>query len=234
MTLTNVTVPGGKDDGGWYKATDNGINLNIKGPATIKGVTVYENSLDGIHIVNSGTGAITITNVSNTFNESHDNDGKGYSIESKGPVTVTNLDTYNNGALGGFIKNSEAVSAAAVTINMIGTTDFINGYWNNGEGGLQVFSRGAVSISRVSISNNGGFGAEIMNVPPPPAAGVPVTVSDSSFDNNAFGNDGLNILSKGLITLLNIRANYNGGYGVFLDNKTSGGTAGVTIKRRGG
>ena len=56
-----------------------------------------------------------------------------------------------------------------------------------------------------------------------------MTVSDSSFDRSAFGFDGLMVLSKGLITLLNIGANKNGGYGVYLDNKMSGGTAGVTI-----
>ena len=64
---------------------------------------------------------------------------------------------------------------------------------------------------------------------PSPIAGLPVTVSDSSFSRSWFGFDGLKIESKGLITLTNIRANDNGGNGVYLDNKISGGTAGVTI-----
>ena len=121
VTLTDVTVPGGRGDGGWYKATDNGINLNIKGPATIKDVIVYDNSLDGIHIVSSGTGAITITNASNTFNETYNNDGNGYYIDTKGLVTVTNLDSHDNVYMGGFIDNSGATSASAVTVNIIGT-----------------------------------------------------------------------------------------------------------------
>ncbi len=219
VTLTDVGATG----------NSHGINLQIKGVATLKDLELYDNGANGLHIQSLGTGAITITNAANTFNDSRNNGGNGYFIESHGPVTVTNFDTHENGGLGGYIDNSMAATAAAVTINMLATTDYINGYWNNGDGGLQVFSRGAVSISRVQISSNGGFGAEIMNVPPSPAAGVPVTVSDSSFDWNGFGYDGLNILSKGLITLLNVRANHNGGNGVYLDNKTTNGTAGVTI-----
>ena len=53
----------------------------------------------------------------------------------------------------------------------------------------------------------------------------------------SFREHGLEIVSKGLITVTNVldlRTNYNGGYGVFLDNKSSGGTAGVTINAGSG
>ena len=218
VMITNAETP----------RNDSGIYLDVKGPVTLKDFRTYENGSDGLHINSTGMGAITITNLSNVFNESRNNGGNGYFIDTRGPVTITNFDTHDNGNLGGYINNLGATSAATVTINMFGTTDYINGYWGNGQGGLQVISGGAVTISRVMIQDNGGTGAEISNVPAGAIAGLPVTISDSSFDRSQFGFDGLKINSKGLITLLNIRANNNGGYGIYLDNKTWA-TAGVTI-----
>ena len=179
---------------------DSGIYLDVKGPVTLKDFKTYENGSDGLHINSSGTGAITITNASNVFNESRNNGGNGYYIETRGPVTITNFDNYNNGGLGGYIKNSDALSAMAVTLNLLGTSDYINGYSNNGQGGLEIFSRGAVTVKNVQVTDNQGTGLFINNVPTSPIAGLPVTVSDSSFSRNWFGFDGLKIESKGLIT----------------------------------
>ena len=136
VTITNAETP----------RNDSGIYLDVKGPVTLKDFRIYENGSDGLHINSTGTGAITITNSSNVFNESRNNGGNGYYIETKGPVTITNFDNYNNGGLGGYIKNSDALSAMAVTINMLGTSDYINGYSDNGQGGLEIFSRGAVTV----------------------------------------------------------------------------------------
>ena len=98
------------------------------------------------------------------------------------------------------------------------------------QGGLEILSRGAVTVKNVMVHDNGGTGLYINNIPTGLAAGVPVSVSDSQFDRNGtFGESGLKISSKGVITLMNIRANNNGGIGVLLDNKLAGGTAGISI-----
>ena len=113
---------------------------------------------------------------------------------------------------------------------MNGPVNYYDGFSQNGNGGLRVLSRGAVTISKAIVKENGIFGALINNVPSGILAGVPVTISDSFFTSNSpFGGAGLKVLSKGLITLTNIQANNNGGEGVYLDNKTSGGVAGITI-----
>ena len=168
VTLTDLEVSGGKinelDE--WYQATENGIVLNIKGPATLKDIIVSDNAQDGLHIVSSGTGAITVTQAANLFNETRNNGGNGYYIETKGPVTVTNFDTHDNGLLGGYIKNSDATSAMAVTVNMMATNDMINGYWGNGKGGLEIYSRGVVTVKNVRVTDNGGSGLYINNLPP--------------------------------------------------------------------
>jgi hypothetical protein len=237
VTLTDLEVSGGRmnelDE--WYQATENGINLNIKGPATLKDIIVSDNAQDGLHIESSGTGAITITQAANFFNESRNNGGNGYYIDTKGAVTITNFDTHDNGQLGGYIKNSGAASAMAVTVNLSATPEYMNGYWGNGKGGLEIHSRGVVTVSKVIAHDNGGSGLYINNLPPGTAAGVAVTVSDATFERNgAFGEAGLKISSKGAITLTNIRANDNGGVGALLDNKLAGGTAGVTINAGSG
>ena len=111
----------------------------------------------------------------------------------------------------------------------------INGYWGNGKGGLEIYSRGVVTVKNVRVTDNGGSGLYINNLPPGTAAGVAVTVSDATFERNgAFGEAGLKISSKGAITLMNILANDNGGVGALLDNKLAGGTAGVTINAGSG
>ena len=219
ITLKALDLPG----------NNNGVYIDGRGVITLSDFKAYDNSNDGVYISNYSTSATTLTNVTGLFNETRNNGGNGYYIWSMGPVTVTNLDTQDNGHLGGLIDNKAALTAAAVNVNVLAPAGYFNGYWNNGFGGLLVLSRGAVTITRIMANNNGVFGLDIDNVPPGLVAGVPVIVSDGNFENNGFGGEGLNILSKGQITLMNIRSNGNGGYGVYLDNKSTGGTAGVTI-----
>ena len=103
VTLTDLEVSGGSTDelDDWYQATDNGINLNIKGPATLKDVVVYDNPWMGSILSAQVRALITITQASNLFNECRNNGRNGYYIETKGPVTITNLDTHDNGHWGG-------------------------------------------------------------------------------------------------------------------------------------
>ena len=153
--------------------------------------------------------------------------------------------------MGGFIDNSGGPTAAPVTVNKVGLVDSNNGYWNNGwghrsdlvKGGLEIHSRGSVTINRLLVQNNLGKGLFINNIPAS-GAGAAVSVTDSSFIHNRVGHwedttwvgddllsneDGLYIESKGLVTLTNITAEDNDGYGVYVANNQTGATAGVTI-----
>ena len=224
ITLTRLDVDG--------NAT--GIDLFTRGVVTINGLTSRNNAFDGLYIKNSGIAAITITNAAGVFNEINTNGGYGYYIESNGAVTITNLDSWDNGLLGGYIDNSTAPTAASVTINTSAPANYVNWYGSNGMGGLYINSRGTVTISRLNAIGNYGYGVVIYNIPPGTAAGSPVSISDSSFDNNVIwdGNsdeNGLFVESKGLITLTNVSAFYNDGIGVQLNNQVPGATSGVTI-----
>jgi hypothetical protein len=225
ITLKDLDVPGN---------AAYGIYVDGRGVITLTGMKVSDSGSDGIYISNISTSATTITNATGLFNETRNNGGNGYYIWSIGPVTVTNLDSHDNGLLGGYIDNSWVPTTAlpTVTVNVLAPAGFMNGYWNNGQGGLQILSRGAVTVSKVTITDNQGAGLDIDNIPPGAIAGAAVTISDSWFDNNHVtdGNsdeDGIRIFSKGLITLSNISANGNDGYGAYLNNLA--GSAGVTV-----
>ncbi len=213
---------------------DYGFEIHTRGAVTLTDFSAAENFSDGILIDSQGTGAVTLTNLGTVFNELRKNGGDGYHITSLGPVSITNTDSYENANFGGYIDNSSAASAAPVTIKVMVPATTSNGFWNNAGGGLYVDSRGIVTISNIIVENNGGTGASIDNTPPGTAAGVAVTISNAGFRFNTDGSDltsenGLEINSKGAITLTNIMAMDNNGIGVYLNNKVMGTTAGVTI-----
>ncbi len=225
---------------------DYGIYIDGRGATTLTDFKSNDNRMDGVGISNMSTSAIIFTNASGIFNETRNNGGNGFYIWTMGPVTVTNLDSHDNGLLGGYIDNSFVPTTAlpAVMVNVLAPAGFVNGYWNNGTGGLQVLSRGAVTISKISVTDNRGAGLDINNIPPGLVAGAAVTITDANINHNRNGHwddileewvdddsnndeDGLRILSKGLITLSNVSSNNNDGYGATLTN--TAGTAGVTI-----
>ena len=281
----------------------NGVFVVAKGPVTLNNFRTSEGSGDGVNIdATKGSGAVTLAYSYGLYNETNNNAGYGYSILSNGAVTVTNVNSRHNGKDGGYINNSTAPTAAAVTVNKVGPVDDNNGYWENGAvldtepeptdfGGLRILSRGAVSVLRTISDNNAGPGLVIKNVPAEALPGVPVTVNSGDFSGNdsngleitsrgavsltsvwtmsnkGFGttifNDplittmagaavtitdsgfngnfiedlysdenGLMITSKGLVTLTNISANGNDGFGTAVNNKS--GTAGVTINATAG
>ncbi len=213
---------------------DYGFEIESRGAVTMTDFSAVENSTTGVLILASGTGAITLTNVGTGFNEIRENGGDGYQIVAMGPVTIINTNTSDNANLGGFIDNSSAASAVPVTIKVLVPATTSSNYENNDTGGLQIFSRGVVTISNIRVIDNRGSGAVINNSPPGTSPGVAVTISDSSFFYNTDYNSlteesGLIVISKGMITLLNVVAFDNDGYGAYLNNQVAGTTAGITI-----
>ena len=230
VTITNIKVINNSWDG---------IDLYTKGPVTIKNFQAYDNGINGIRIdscidfdydeqvCNSwGNSAVTLTNDYGVFNASHDNLGDGIKIETGGAVTITNTDSYGNG-VGGVIDNSVGTLASPVTINVNGPVNYYDSFSNNVSEGIVITSHGVVTISKIWAEGNGYSGVAIDNEPWYLNAGIPVAVLDSVFEGNS--GRGLDLYSKGQITLTNIRANNNSWDGLYLDNKSSSGTAGITI-----
>ena len=243
VTITGVETPGNRAEGaGCTTSVCAGIKVESRGVVALKDFKTSDNTGDGIYIDNrAGTGAVTITAPTGTnyhystsvlMNETYNNGGNGYTILSRGAVTATNVDSWNNGALGGSINNSEALSAAAVTINKVGPVSYGNRFFSNGngeagDGGLNIQSRGAVNISRLVVENNNGFGVMINNVPAGTLPGVPVTITDAYFGNNRggefdTGRNGLEITSRGAVTLTRVDVSQNEGFGATIYNVPSG------------
>jgi putative surface-exposed virulence protein len=215
-----------------------GLEINSKGTITLSSVTASTNIGLGADLDNclfvfacTATGSVVITN--GTFS---DNDGGGLLVSSGGAITLTNVKADLNGTgssgYGANLDNSSATSAKNVTVTA--TLGNWNEFNTNRSYGLQITSKGLVSVKDVTASGNGaggsnGSGLLINNT----WGTLGVTFTGTNVFNDNL-DDGLWIASKGAISLNNIIANSNGtgsgDYGAELDNTyASPSTPGVTL-----
>ena len=236
ISLTLVTSERNKD------------GIEIIGAGIIKGKNVIANSNleDGLYIDNKyGLGGIYFT-ISTTapleFNETCNNGGNGYTIKSNSAISLTSLDSFSNGGWGGKIDNQGSGGRNPVTLNVLDPKNSMNGYDSNGDFGLYILSYGAVTIvntdassnfqtlgSHETLSSNGVF---IDNGQYYETIQLGVYITNSSFNNNCrfrdtngyclntdgYGASGLKILNAGPVTLLDVDAEGNDGYGVYIQN----------------
>jgi hypothetical protein len=101
------------------------------------------------------------------------------------------------------------------------------GLEGNGQSGIEVYSRGSITLNRVAAINNDGDGAFLYNLYD--GIAKPVTITTSSSDDlsradfASNGGNGLTVQSHGAITIAHLNASDNGwgtsgGYGAYLDN----------------
>ncbi|MBX3037584.1 MAG: right-handed parallel beta-helix repeat-containing protein [Anaerolineales bacterium] len=240
ITVNNITAD--FNLGGFGAYLDNWWD-GAKGGITIKGYGIFSNNGDFYGLTVWSTGAVTLTNLTangnarsgvvvlnnydelkpanvtitgtNTFNL---NDWSGLEIFTFGAVTLSNLTAnQNNGThpsdddFGVFIDNAtNAIFARPVTLN--GTNTFNN----NIGGGLSIISLGAIKVNNVMANGNQeGDGIKLNNQFD--LFTSPVTISGYGvFNQNS--SSGLLIYSNGMVTLANLTANQNMGFGVSIDN----------------
>jgi len=154
--------------------------------------------------------------VDNTFNS---NDGIGLEVHSGGAINWRYGGMSWNGEFGhidiggAYIDNQNAIIPANVTLSNLNISNNIKG------SGLEVLSRGTISLSDVdSYNNQNGFGVSLYNLGG--TAGVSITGTNTRNFNNNNGY-GLIILTNGPVTLRNIQANNNNGYGAYLDMQSA-------------
>ncbi len=220
-------------DSGFIDNHFGGLHVISKGLITLKNVDVNNNqgTSFGALLINAQTGAtagislLNSTGRSNYFNNNTASTA-GLIINTHGSVIMNS--TYANNTVGGFgvdISITASPSAAPVTINR-------GGFDNNTDGGLNVYSLGAITVNLTdgSASNNSGVGARGMKLENYDAlTPKPVTVDGGAYNNNSGG--GLEIQSDGVITVKNIEAgsNLNNNSGVSLNNSNSPVKASVTV-----
>lgn len=190
----------------------NGIEINTRGTVTLSNVTANFNNKKGVEIYNNAD-PLKPTNVTVSGTNYFNNNGEtGLSINSYGTVTISNITASDNGnpdaANGVRIDNATGTTTAKSVV--VSGTNYFEG--NHGTG-LYIYSKGGVSIYKVTANNNnnGGDGVYIENAVT--SGSQPVTVYTYGVFLNNEGS-GLEILSSGKVTITTITANDNAVHGV--------------------
>lgn len=204
------------------------LNIVTTKKITLTNVDVTQNTgagmVHGAYLDNSD-GAIASDVVINnsTFT---DNKDIGLYLLSDGAITISNLVVNSNGGLGALLDNHFGSNTKGITL-----TGNSNQFKFNGADGLTAVSYGAITMSSITVTNNGGWGAALINTGGT-AAGITLTGTNKFLENYS---SGLEIYSDGIVTLSNVAASdngvtgYNYGYGLKVDNSTATMPKAVTL-----
>jgi len=199
-----------------------GLLIETFGAITTNNLTITNNNT-GFYASQQPGSAITITNmIMNGTNKFTNNANGGFSLQTKGSITMNNVTASQN-FVGGSISTNFANAIGNVTLN--GT----NTFFDNTANGLQITAAGTITINSINASENGSFGVEISNTflgfTMPKAVKITGT---NNFNNNSLA--GLNITTNGAVTLSNITANGNNSTGIHINGSSAdNNTAHVTI-----
>ncbi len=227
ITLANVFANGNAD----------GIWLQTKGAISLSDINASNNAntgaiLDTCHVNGAvcewaGSGAVTIKN---SFFDENKSNIYSLSVLARGAITLTNVSVSRNAdpvtdAGGANLDNSASQIVAAVKVT--------NGWFDgNDRAGLVVSSRGAVTLSNISSSDNGGNGTLVDNTyAATTSAGVTISglsTAYSQFNNNLW-DYGLFIYSRGAVSIKYVNCSGNSYTGAGIVNNLIGSTGGVTI-----
>ncbi|HXF85771.1 MAG TPA: right-handed parallel beta-helix repeat-containing protein [Anaerolineales bacterium] len=187
-----------------------GLLIVTTGDIALNGVEANFNNLWGASLTGKDVAIANSKFNNNVSDSSIFVDDTGLLVKSSGTVSLFNVEAKENRLIG-----ADITAAGDVFITQSTFTD------NRGftclfdwcpEGsivyhgfGLKVTTPGLISLFGTNASNNNLFGAELN--------GALVTVENSIFNNNRFGN-GLTINASDNVTLTNVTAQNNGGNGV--------------------
>ena len=288
ISLNNVTANGNGLDGGVYldncnynnglghctatspkavtltgnnsfeKNSSFGLTINSLGAITVNNINADGNTLaDGADLDNDFPGAVGGVSVTNTATYSpsfNNNGGNGLEVDSRGAITVMDLNATGNNNDGVYLKNSDGTGNISLGTARVGWVNSLSGNGlnhlqaGNGWDGLEVYSKGSVALSNITASSNGSYdagtdtysgeGVHIDNT-----AGVAgVTLTGTNVTNFNWTN-GLDVASNGAISINNLTANNNGyfdtltdiqddavnGYGTSLDNSSVSTAQPITL-----
>lgn len=158
---------------------------------------------------------VTLINVN-----ANENNSDGILITTRGTVSLTKINADRNGNFG---LSLSQFGTAYPTVTL--TTGH---FWFNDNYGLVIYGRGAVTLKDISADDNEGNGAYIQNV----SGNVSLLASSTggnTFNYNYGVHDGLDINTRGTVTLNKVTATGNDGSGVYLWSTATGYTGNVVI-----
>jgi putative surface-exposed virulence protein len=254
VTPTTVTLTGANQ---FNNNGDDGLRVFSKGAITLNGLTANGNGLAhdpdpntnphssgfGVYVDNTYSGTAVGQNVTLTGTDVFNNNWlDGLDIYSYGIIALNGVTASDNGqgdydgyGSGAWLDNCNSKDGGITcqtvtpkTVTLTGNNQFSN---NNGNDGLDVFSKGAITVNNVNADNNGNYGAFLENDFPGAVGAVSVNnTATYQPDFSSNGGYGLYILSRGTITVMDLNAQSNGADGVYLDNTSNTtGTAAVNL-----
>ncbi len=213
-----------------------GLHVDSRGNITLSYLNLSGNA-SGAHLVNNtapDTAVKTVTISNSDFTGSTST--FGLTVYSKGLIKLTNVNAGDNTTYGATLDNTLSPTDVGVTLTGAGDWDW---YGSNDTFGLLIATKGKVTISKVNASDNQAYGLQVDNTYA--AGNQAVSISYAEISRNwhidMITRYGLNVTSKGVITLSNVWAQENGDSSALigvsanarLNNETSTSTAGVTL-----
>jgi hypothetical protein len=175
---------------------------------------------NGIFLTNASNGTglvpVVLTNV-----VAMDNTVRGIEVFTTSAITVTNIEARNNAITGlALNQGSGPAVAPAVTLTQVFAT-------GNGFDGVYVEVRGNIIVTKIDASGNSGGGAVLMNH----AGTGTVTILNTKGMNFASfnGGVGMDIRSRGAVTVTGIETAGNGQDGLVIRNEGAALPAAVTV-----
>ena len=199
-----------------------GLFINTKGLIVVGNTQANNNNEYGIYLNNFSAPLARSITVSNTI---ANNNFDGIYAISKGAIAFSNITANDNTDDGVTIDGCPGgVCTSVVSFNLGGSRNTFN---NNGNDGLGVYTKGAISLKNVSAAGN-YYGVWLDN----DYSGVSndVTISYSGTYRNTIeqNNYGLWIFTRGNINLTWVLANENN-YGAYLDNSSAPAAKNLTL-----
>lgn len=237
VTLDNISA--------MRNAQNYGIYIATQGAVTVKNTRAEGNRNAGLYINNSGGGATAVSVTNGVFSNNTASGTRGLSISSFGTVTLTSVRAENNGGGGVSVNNcldslGPCTGSGGVTINSpaAGGEAAANVFSRNGQFGLQVLSRGAISLfnffadengngSGVYLDNNYSNSTAAMTI----GANLPNDAYGRVWHNSAYHNysDGVLIYSNGAVSVSRVNANANQIFNIEINNNYVPDTAPKTV-----
>jgi hypothetical protein len=189
-----------------------GLSILSRGVITLYNVTAnnngYTGDYGGVFLNNDYDITKQVAVTLNGYNTFLENSSSGISVESFGAITLNNVTAVHNGfgndadqyGYGANLKNDGGLYAKSVAVKGI------NIFSNNEGGGLNVYSDGAIALSKITANNNGDTGVALNNADAPTSVGV--TISGYLIANDNPGK-GLDIVSTGAVLAANLTTNGN-------------------------
>jgi len=203
-----------------------GLYISSAGPVTITGLSARRNTGSGLYVVNNytgKTGGVTLNSLPEVLaypqqNKFDNNSLVGVAIFSNGPVAINGKSSYpmriQYNTQGGIIIGDNTTPSGS-TVKITGVN-----LYNNGDTGVMVYSKGAITIDSVYVDlswneSYGGYGFNLNNTFG--SGGITITNAAANYVDEY----GFYITSKGAVTLTSVNVYQSGQRGIYIDNSSA-------------